>query len=132
MKKAILILGVLVYGVNPVHAQTIYNCIYEQNCFWNENSESYENCVGREANSSFEIDKGQTSIAQTLVEKKTIFRIKSKEKSQKKGVSIYLTIDEAGDKYYFVFNSGIKEVRVISKKEGRAILSVYGQNQNYE
>lgn len=127
MKQILILLAVLVGSFGAVQAQTNFNCMYTQYCSWDDGMQQYTNCIGGLENSSFEINKAETSITQIIKNVKTSYPVQSKER-KKKGVTIYLVKNDAGDKYYYIVNSRIKEVRILDKKQGKATLTIYSQN----
>ena len=119
-------MNIVLLIVIRAEAQQAYNCIYQQHCNWNAITEQYDECQeGHGENSSFEINKSESSITQTIQNIKTIYSVKSKERNRKEGVNIYLVMNEAGDKYYYIFDKKNKEVRILSKNDGKAALMIY-------
>ena len=126
MKKIVLGLTILILSSTITSAQTTFTCAYKQYCSWNNGTEKYDNCIGTAESSAFEINKAETSIRQTIQSVTTSYPIKSKQR-KKKGVNIYLVVNNDGDKYYYIMDSGNQEVRVLNKKDGKAVLWIYSQ-----
>ncbi len=130
MKKYFLtVLCVVAFAVH-IFCQNPITCLYRQNCYWDESTETYGNCIGKEETTLFEPDETQAKITETIQSVRTVYKITGREKSGKKGIRIFQAVDDSGEKYYFVFNSKINEVRVISKNSGKAMLSIYTQSKN--
>ena len=126
MKRCLIFLILISSVWSRLQAQTSYSCTYKQICSWNALIEQYDNCIGGAENASFEVNKAESILIQTIQNSTTSFPIKSKER-KKKNRSIYLIMNAAGDKFYYICDSRNNEVRILSKQDGKASLVIYSQ-----
>ena len=80
----------------------------------------------------FEINKGESLILQTIQNVKSEYRVKTKERDKRNGVTIYFVMNEAGDKYYYIFDRKNNEVRILSKNNGKSTLVIYSQTNPWQ
>jgi hypothetical protein len=128
MKSILLFLSIVIIGVSSAKAQISYTCSYQQLCFWNENSNKYDNCIGGELVSVVEVNMEETIITQIIATEKSVYQIQTKKYDRRKKLTIYTAINDKADEYYYAFDAKKKEVKVIFKKEGKTALLIYSQS----
>ena len=122
MKQFVIFFTILFIGLNNLQAQVSFSCTYRQYCYWNENSEKYEDCEGYEESSLFVMNKAETMFTHTIETLKSTYYIDSKEYDKKNDVYTYNVTSDVGNKYYYIFDPKNKEVRAVFTKESKIIL----------
>ncbi len=122
MKQFVIFFTILFIGLNNLQAQVSFSCTYRQYCYWNENSEKYEDCEGYEESSLFVMNKAETMFTHTIETLKSTYYIDRKEYDKKNDVYTYNVTSDVGNKYYYIFDPKNKEVRAVFTKESKIIL----------
>ena len=125
MKKLFIFLTIFLIGFNNLKAQVSFSCTYRQYCYWNENSEKYEDCKGYEESSLFVMNKAETMFTHTNETLKSTYYIDSKEYDKKNDVYTYNVTSDVGNKYYYIFDPKNKEVRAVFTKEQKIVLLTF-------
>ena len=112
-------------GLTNLNAQTTFSCTYRQYCYWNKTTEKYDNCEGYEENSLFVMNKAETMFTHTIETIKSTYYIESKEYDNEYDVYTYFVTSDVGNKYFYIFDPKNKEVRVVYKMDGNAVLLTF-------
>lgn len=122
MKQFVIFFTIFIIGLNKLEAQVSFSCTYRQYCYWNGNSEKYEDCEGYEESSLFVMNKAETMFTHTIETLKSTYYIDSKEYDKKNDVYTYNVTSDVGNKYYYIFDPKNKEVRAVFTKENKIVL----------
>ncbi len=89
-------------------------------CYWNQEQSIWDNCsVKSEYNSLFVVNKNETMFTHTTSEVKSTYYVKEPDYDNAdadKGIYAYDVVSDVGNEYYFIFDLGIKEVKIVSTR----------------
>jgi hypothetical protein len=125
MKKILLGL-VLMLGFTStnVTAQTFYSCTEKVYCYYNDETEEFDNCDEYiEESSLFEVNETMTVFIHTTESMKSTYYVRSTE-TLDSGLIIYHVISDVGNEYSYVFDDEYDEIRclIVFSDDSMAIL----------
>ena len=121
MKKLLLVLMLALVSAPALVAQTSYSCTGRIYCFWNEESEKFENCSNIvEESSLFVMNEGKTMFIHTTEEIKSTYYIESLEKLEN-GLIAYYVVSDVGNRYLYVFDKESSEIRCLINYEDGSV-----------
>jgi hypothetical protein len=124
-KKRIFSLVIFVFFSLNINAQVSFSCKYQEICNWNLETEEFENCEGHEENSIFKMNSDESSFTHTDEQMQSIYYVTSKEYDSENDVKTYIVTSDAGNEYYFIFDTKNKEIRVVFNQEERTLLITF-------
>jgi hypothetical protein len=125
MKLIVTSLVIVLFFSSNFQSQVSFSCTYQQVCFWNENTEEYEDCQGKKENSLFKMNADETMFTHTTEEMQSTYYVNSSEYNSINDVYTYRVTSDAGNDYYYIFDIKNKEIRIVLKQEERTLLLTF-------
>ena len=125
MKRTILLLTLVIFGLTNVNAQASFSCVKRSYCYWNASTEKYGDCSGYDENSLFVMNKDETMFTHTTETIKSTYYVDSKEYDEKNDVYTYNVTSDVGNKYFYIFDVKNKEIRAVFKKDAKTVLLTF-------
>ncbi len=122
MKAKLTTLILLTFMFLSSFSQTSFSCYYREYCYWNENTEEFENCEGYEEASLFVINESETMFTHTIESMKSTYYVNDSEYDSENDVFTYDVVSDVGNEYLYIFDPSNKEVRAVFVQDGATVL----------
>lgn len=124
MKKKLVVFAIALFGIlqTSVNAQTSFSCYHREYCYWNENTELFEDCEGYEEPSLFVMNADETMFTHTIETMKSTYYVSESEYDEQYEVWSYTVKSDVGNEYIYIFDPKNKEIRVLFMQDGETVL----------
>lgn len=128
MKNLLFILGSFVITITA-YSQVHIEAYYREYCYYNDSTESFDDCYGYEENSSFDIAHDWSYWIHTTPKMQSTYYVNDVVFMKEYNVDFYYVESDAGNKYIYVFDELKNEIRIFGvNKDGESFILTFYTN----
>ncbi len=129
MKKLIFLIVIFLF-TSLCYSQSHVETYYREYCFYNDDSQEFDDCNGYEEISTFDIADDWSYWVHTTPKMQSTYYVIDTKYMEEYGLTFYYVESDVGNNYIYVFDILKDEIRIFGKnKEGEEYILTFYVNK---